>query len=116
MPFTPIAVDESRRRIATNRRGQLPAEVHRIAKPEVQSLAAQGGMDVRGVAGEQHPPLAVSGRLEGAIRPGRGKLEGRQGDVGAGDTAQYRLHMLKRDWPDSVESACVEIDHRDRPG
>jgi len=73
-------------------------------------------MDVRGVAGEQHPPLAICGRLAGTIRPGRGKLQGRQGDVGAGDTAQYRLHMLKRDWLGSVESAPVEINHRDRPG
>src|ERR1700729_2411623 len=52
----------------------------------------------------------------GPIRPGRGKLEGRQGDVGAGDAAQYRLHMLKRDRLVSVESAAVELDHGDRPG
>jgi hypothetical protein len=29
---------------------------------------------VRGVAGEQHPPLAVSRRLKRAIRPGRCRL------------------------------------------
>ena len=75
MPLTPIAVDEIRWRIATERGGQLPAKVHRVAKPEVEALAAQGGMDVRGVAGEQHPALAIGRRLVGAIRPSRAKLE-----------------------------------------
>ena len=116
MPLTPIAVEQTVRRVAANRGSQLPAEVHRVAKPEVEALAAQGGMDVRGVAGEQHPPLAISRRLIGAIRPGRGKLEGRQGDVSAGDAAQHCLHMLERDRLDSVESAAVELDHGDRAG
>ena len=116
MPFARIAVEQTSGRVATDGGGKLPSKVHRVAKPEVESLAAQGGMDVRGVAGEQHPPFAVSRRLIGAIRPGGGKLERRQGDVGAGDAAQHRLHVLQRDRLDSVEGAAVELDHRDRPG
>ena len=116
MPFAQIAVEQTGRRVAADRGSQLPAQVHRVAEPEIEPLAAQGRMDVRGVAGEQHTPLAVSRRLVGAIRPGGGKPEGRQGDVGAGHPAQDRLHMLERDRLGSVESAPVEIDHRDRPG
>ena len=71
---------------------------------------------MRGVAGKQHPSLAVGGRLVGAIRPCRSKLESRQGNVGAGDMTQYRLNMLQRDRLASVKSPRVEIDHRDRPG
>src|SRR4051794_6153535 len=72
VPFTHIALEQAGGRCATDRRGQLPAEVHRIAEPEVESLAAKRGMDVRGVAGEQHTPPAIGGRLMGAISPGGG--------------------------------------------
>jgi hypothetical protein len=50
-----------------------------------------------------------------AIGPGRGKPKVRQADVGAGDAAQDRLQLVQHDWLGSVESASVEIDHRDRP-
>jgi hypothetical protein len=65
---------------------------------------------------QQHPPVAVFGRLVGSIRPGCGELKGRYSDFGAGDTAQHALHVVKRDQLRSVESAPVELDHRDRAG
>ena len=42
LAFTEIAVDETGRRVATDGRSQLPTQVHRIAKAEVQALPAQG--------------------------------------------------------------------------
>src|SRR5580700_6073725 len=51
MPFTRIAVEQAGGCVATDGSSQLPTKVHRVAKPEVEPLAAQGGMDVRGIAG-----------------------------------------------------------------
>src|SRR5580704_17679602 len=48
MAFARIAVEQIGRRVATDRRSKLPAEVHRVTKPEVEPLAAQGRVDVRG--------------------------------------------------------------------
>lgn len=73
-------------------------------------------MNVRGVAGKQNAPSAIAGRLIGAVRPCGGKLERRQSDVGDGDAPQHRLHMVERDRLGPVESASVEVGHRDRPG
>jgi hypothetical protein len=87
MPFARIAIEQAIRRIAADRRRKLPSKVHRVAKPEIEPLAAQRGMDVSGVASEQHTSVAVSRCLVGAVRPRCGKLEGCHGDIGAGDTA-----------------------------
>ena len=114
MPLTEIAIEQIDRRIAPDRRCQLPAEVHRVAEPEVEPLAAQRRVDMRGVAREHDLALAVGGRLVGAIRPGRGKLERGQGDVCAGHTTQDSLHMLERERPGAVKGAAVELDHGDR--
>src|SRR5471030_3348894 len=62
MPLGRVAVGESVRRVATDGRGELPSQIHRVAQPEVQALAAQWRVDVRGVAGEQHTALAIRRR------------------------------------------------------
>ena len=46
---------------------QLPTEVHRILDTHVEALSADRGMHVRRVAGQQHAPLAVRGRLTGHV-------------------------------------------------
>jgi hypothetical protein len=73
-------------------------------------------MNVRGIAREQYPSVAICGCLKSAIRPTRGETQSRQGYVGAGDAAQDRLHMVDREWLGSIERATVEINHSDRAG
>jgi hypothetical protein len=47
--------------------GQLPAQVHRILHAGVEALATVRGVHVGGIAGQQHPPVAVGGGLPGHI-------------------------------------------------
>ncbi len=116
MPLALIAVEQPRRGVAADHGRELPAEVHRVAEPEIEPLAAQRGMDVRSVARQQHPPPAIRARLAGAIGPGGGEPQFRHGDVGARNPAQHVLHMCARDRPGAVERAAVEIHHRDGAG
>ena len=116
MPFVRIGIEQILRRVAADRRGQLPAQIHGIAEAEIEALAAQRRMSVRGVAREQHAPVAVGRGLTGAIRPGGGKPKFADGDVGAGDAAQDILHVFDGDRRGAMESTAVEIDHRDRAG
>lgn len=48
-PLALIAVEKPGGGIAGDRRGELPTEVHRIVRSEVEALAAQRRVDVRGV-------------------------------------------------------------------
>ena len=50
MPFGVVAVQEAARRPVLDGRGQFPAEVERVLYAEVEALAAQRRVDVRGVA------------------------------------------------------------------
>src|SRR5580704_11738040 len=58
MAFAQIAVEQIGRPVATDRGSKLPAEIHRVTEPEIEPLASQGRVDVRGVAREQYAPLA----------------------------------------------------------
>ena|SRR5438874_8484110 len=40
MPFVLIAIEQTGWRIATDRGSQLPSEVHRVAEPKIEPLAA----------------------------------------------------------------------------
>ena len=54
-----VAVEEAFRRCPVDHLGQLPAQVHRILHAGVEALSTVRGMHVRGVAGQQHPSVAV---------------------------------------------------------
>jgi hypothetical protein len=71
-----VAVEQACRRPALDGGGQLPAQVHGVADPQVQALAAQRRVDVGGVAGQQHAALAVARGLARAVGPGAGAVQG----------------------------------------
>ena len=60
-PFGLVAVQQPLRCPAGDLGGQLPAEVERVLDAEVEPLPAGRRVDVRRVAGQQHPagPVAV---------------------------------------------------------
>src|SRR5882724_6297413 len=70
-------------------------------------------MNVRGVAGQQHPPLAVGRYLLRAVGPCTGEAQRLEGHVGAGYAPQDRLHVLARDRLGAMECAAVEVGNRD---
>ena len=47
--------------------GQLPSQIHRILHADVEALSAHRGMHMRGVAGQQHAPVAVGRGLPGHV-------------------------------------------------
>ena len=66
-------------------------------------MAAQRGMDMRGIACKQHAPSTVSRRLLRPIRPGGGEPKDGHSDVTSQNAAQHRLYVLARDRLCSVE-------------
>ena len=115
MPLAGVGVEQAVGRVPVHGGRELPAEVHGVAEAEVESLAAERGVDVRGVAGEQHASLPVGRRLHRAIGEGRGEMDLGQCHVGAGDTAQHRLEMLAGRLLRAIERAAVEVHHADVP-
>ena len=49
-----VGVEQVRVRAPADHRGELPREVHRVAEPGVHPLAADGAVNVAGVAEEEH--------------------------------------------------------------
>ena len=77
MPLGRVGIQQAGRRPAANRRGQLPAQVHRVADAQVQALAAERRVHVRRVAGQQHAPQPIGAGLTGVVgEPGRGADRG----------------------------------------
>ena len=62
-----VGVQEAVRRCPVDHLGQLPAQVHRILHAGVEALSAHRGMHVGGVAGQQHPSVAVGRGLPGHV-------------------------------------------------
>lgn len=54
-----IGVEQHRDRATGSDGGQLPAEVHCILQTQVQSRATERGVDMRGVADQDHPARFV---------------------------------------------------------
>jgi hypothetical protein len=75
VPFGVVAVQQPNWRPAVDLGGQLPAQVERVLDAEVETLPAHGRVDVRRVAGQQHPagPVALGepGRVSEARTPAR---------------------------------------------
>ena len=92
-----VGVEQAVRHRAAPDGGQLPAEVRRIGEAEVEALAAEGRVDVGGVAGEQDPAPAVGLDEAGIVRRTTDRLQRRHAHVRAGDSAQHGLEGLARD-------------------
>ena len=58
-----VGVQEAIRSVSLDHLGQLPSQVHGVLHADVEALPADRGMDVRGVAGQQDPSLAVGSGL-----------------------------------------------------
>ena len=58
-----IRIEEAFRRCPLDHLSELPSQVHRILHADVEALSTHRGMHVRGVAGQQDAPVAVSGGL-----------------------------------------------------
>ena len=54
-----VGVQEAVRRCPVDHLGQLPTQIHRILHCGLEALRTVRGMHVRGVAGQQDPPVAV---------------------------------------------------------
>jgi hypothetical protein len=62
-----VGIEEAFRRCPLDHLGQLPSQIHRILHTGVEALSTHRGMHVRGVAGQQHPSLAVGRGLPGHV-------------------------------------------------
>ena len=95
VPLGLVAVQQPLRRPAVDLGGQFPAQVDRILDAEVESLPADRRVDVRRVAGEQHPadPVAL-GQPGGVAEPG-GPARRVRAEVGAGELAHLLLNSSR---------------------
>ena len=60
VPFGVVAVQQPLRCPAADLGGQLPAQVERVLDAEVEPLPTDRRVDVRRVAGQQHPPDPIT--------------------------------------------------------
>ena len=67
VPLGVVGVEQALRRRPLDHLGQLPAQVHRVLHADVEALPADRGVHVRGVAGQQHAPVAVGRGLPGHV-------------------------------------------------
>ena len=67
MPLGVVGIQKAFRRRLLDHLGQLPSQIHGILNTDVKPLSAYRVMDVRGIAGQQHPSVAVRRRLPGHI-------------------------------------------------
>jgi hypothetical protein len=109
MAFGVVGVQQAGWRPATYLGRQLPADVDRVLQPEVEALAAHREVDVRGVAGEQHPPGPVPLRLQrGVAEAGQpARLAHRHGT--AGDVFHRAAQLLDGDLGLAVAVRSSEI-------
>ena len=67
VPLGMVRIEEAFWRRLLDDLGQLPSQIHRILHTDVEALSARRVMHVRGVAGQQHPSLAVGSCLPSHI-------------------------------------------------
>lgn len=85
VPLLVVAVEQLLAAVSVQQRGQLPAQVEGVLEAEVEGLAADGHLLVRGVPGEQEPAAAVVRGLAGGVAEGVDPQRGAGADVLAGD-------------------------------
>ena len=100
-PFGLVAVQQPGRGDPAHRQRQLPRQVPGVLDPGVHALAAGGWVQVRRVAGHEHPPVAVpvhdpvadpEHRRPAQVRrarAGRGQVVERGLDVGEGRFGEF---------------------------
>ncbi len=71
MTLVVVAVEQTLRGGAVDHLGELPAQVHRVLDPYVETLASDRVVDMGGVTCQQHTPAAIGSRLPGHVREAR---------------------------------------------
>ena len=101
VPFVVVAVEQAGRRPALDVGRQFPGQVGGVLQAEVEALAAGRVVDVRGVAGQQHPAGPVAGRLPGRVAHPAQPVAGdsRRPKSVPGDAQRARPQILERDRP-----------------
>ncbi|GAB3743654.1 hypothetical protein GCM10027598_77050 [Amycolatopsis oliviviridis] len=90
-----VGVEQPGGGLAVHGRGEFPAEVHGVTEAEVEALGAERRVHVGGVAGEEHPALAVGPGLACVVRPaGRPPPQARDRHRDAGDVADRALQFF----------------------
>ncbi len=95
VPFGVVAVQQALRRPAVHLGGQFPAEVERVLDAEVQALPAGRRVDVRRVAGQQHPAGPVALGQAGGVAEAGQPARRVHAEVGARDGPQLLLELLE---------------------
>src|ERR1700677_4453112 len=113
MTLRRIGVKKILRRPTLDGRGELPAEIHRIADAGIQPLPSKGGMDMRRIAGEQYATLAIRSRLPRAVGVARSNVHLREADIGSGYSPQYSLQAFEGDGRSAIERGIVKLEHSD---
>ena len=85
VPLGLIGVEQALRRCAVDHLGELPAQVHRVLDPDVESLSARRRMHVRRIAGQEHASRSVRRRLPRRIAEPREPRDVVNAEVGAVD-------------------------------
>ncbi|GDY51614.1 hypothetical protein SVIO_022370 [Streptomyces violaceusniger] len=117
MAFALVGVEQSGRSVSPHGRGELPAEVDRVAEAEVQPLAAERRVHMRGIAREQHPAAPVGLGLPGVVGPaGRTAAQALERHIDAGDIAYDRLEFVERDGGVAVLRPRAEASDENAPG
>ena len=95
MPFGLVAVQQPVRGPAVDLGGQFPAEVERVLDAEVEALPADRRVDVRRVAGQQHPAGPVALGQPGGVAEAGDPARGVHAEVGAGERPQPLLELVQ---------------------
>ncbi|MBB3724643.1 hypothetical protein FHR33_000503 [Nonomuraea dietziae] len=98
MTFGLIGVQQGFRRPAADLCGQFPAEVERVLNAQVEALPADGWMDVRRIAGQEHPPDAITFGQPGGIPEAGQPARGVHAEIGSGDGAQLLFEIVEGGW------------------
>ncbi len=91
-----VTVQQALRRPPVDLGGELPAQVERVLDPEVEPLPAGRRVDVRGVAGQQHPAGPVALGLPRRVAETGEPVRRVRAEVGARDGPQPRPELLQR--------------------
>ncbi len=111
-----VSVEQRFGRPSFDGRGEFPSEIDGVADAEIEPLASEGRMDVRGVAGEQNSSLPVVARLTGVVGPTGGGVDRGDGHVGFGDISEALLEGFDRDGGFAIGRRAVELDGEDSSG
>jgi hypothetical protein len=109
MAFGRVGVQQTLGRPAAYGRGELPAQIDRVAQAEVKALPAERRVDVRRVARRQYAAKAVRRRLPGVVGEARQRVDGGDRDVGAGHAPHRLLEFLADDGIVTVGRGPVEL-------